>query len=93
MAKETKKKEKARVPTPLKREKQAAARNMRNRVFKSKVKTTIRKFEAAVAGEGDAQESLKAIYSLMDKGVKKGVFPANKASRTKARMAARIAKV
>lgn len=93
MAKETKKKEKARIPTPLKREKQAEKRNLRNRAFKSKVRTTIRKFEAAVAGQGDANESLKDVYSLMDKGVKKGIFPANKASRTKARMAARIAKV
>lgn len=93
MAKETKKKEKARIPTALKRDKQAAKRNLRNRMFKSKVRTTIRKFEEAIAGSADASESLKAIYSLMDKGVKKGVFPANKASRTKARMAARIAKV
>lgn len=93
MAKETKKKEKTRIPTAQKRDKQAAARNMRNRVFKSIVRTTIRKFESAIAGQGDAGESLKAIYSLMDKGVKKGVFPANKASRTKARMAARLAKV
>jgi small subunit ribosomal protein S20 len=93
MAKESEKKAKARIPTAQKRDKQAAARNVRNRVFKSKVRTTIRKFEAAIGGEGNATESLKEVYSLMDKAVKKGVFPANKASRTKARMAARIAKV
>ncbi len=93
MAQETKKTVKARIPTPLKRDKQAAQRNVRNRIFKAKVRTTIRKFEDAIAGEGDTAESLKAVYSVMDKAVKKGVFPANKASRTKARMAARLAKV
>ena len=92
MAQETKKSEKVRIPTALKRDKQAAQRNIRNRIFKSKVKTAIRKFEEAIAGQGDPVEFLKVLYSVMDKAVKKGVFPANKSSRTKARMAARLIK-
>lgn len=93
MAKETEKKKKTRVPTPQKRDKQATKKNARNRVLKSKVKSTVRKFESAITGEEGTAESLNALYSVMDKAVKKGLFSVNKASRTKARMAARLAKV
>lgn len=82
---ETKKK----CPTALKRDKQSKKRNLENRSFKSRVRTAIRAFEQAlsVKDKDKMQVSLNSVYSLMDKGVKTGVFKKNKAARTKARVA------
>lgn len=86
---------KVKRPQALKRDLQSKRRKLVNSSFKSEVRTVIRSFEEALP-KGDAaviKEKLKAVYSIMDKGVKRGVFKLNKASRTKARMAARLAAV
>lgn len=95
MAKETdkdaKKVAKVKTPTPLKRDLQNEKKRLRNRAFKSSVRTAVRNFEDALP-KGDAAEikkSLSEVFSLMDKGVKKGIFKLNKASRTKSRLTAR----
>ena len=90
MAKEAETK-KTRRPTAQKRAIQSEARNTRNRVYKSRVRTAERHLEEAIkAGNGAAaKERLDGIYSLMDKGVKKGVLKANAANRTKSRLTAR----
>lgn len=93
MAKEGENK-KIKRPTALKRDIQSKKRRLRNKTFKSSVRTAIRKFESSLI-QGDAastKEALNDVYSLMDKGVKKGVFKLNKASRTKSRLTARLAK-
>ena len=93
MAKEAAKKTKARRPTPLKRDMQSEKRRLRNKAFKSSVKTALRHFDESLPKGDEAliQEQLAAVYSMMDKGVKRGVYKLNKASRTKARLAARAA--
>lgn len=93
MAKEAAKKTKERRPTPLKRDEQNEKRRLMNKSFKSSVRTSIRQFEETVAKGDQAaiKERLNDVYSMMDKGVKRGVFKLNKASRTKARLTARAA--
>lgn len=93
MAKEADKKTKARRPTPLKRDMQSEKRRLMNKSFKSSVRTAIRQFDEALP-KGDVasiKENLDAVYSLMDKAVKRGIYKINKASRTKSRLAARAA--
>lgn len=88
------KKAKTRRPSALKRDDQSAKRRTRNRTFKASMRTSIRKFEESV-GKGDpslSKQQLNELYSIVDKGVKHGVIKQNKASRTKARMTARLAK-
>lgn len=87
--------EKKKRPTAEKRMIQNAKRRQENRVFKSRVKTAIRRFEEALAKkEGEEiKATLSSVYSLMDKGVKKNVFKLNKASRTKARLTAKSARI
>jgi len=76
-------------PTAEKRMIQNQKANLRNKAFKSSVRTAMRAFsEAAKSGEG-ITEKLSAIYSLMDKGVKRGIYKKNTAGRTKSRLAAR----
>lgn len=83
---------KAKRPTPLKRDEQAARRNMRNRMMKSRVNTAIRQFEETLQ-KGDANETkakLNSAYSILDKATQKGVLKKNTSSRTKARLTARL---
>lgn len=96
MAKQEEKKEvKVKRPTAQKRAIQSEKKRLTNKTYKSSVRTAVRKFEESLP-KGDAaltKEHLNEVYSLMDKGVKRGVFKINKASRTKARLTARAAAV
>lgn len=90
-----KKEGKVKKPSALKRDLQSEKRRLRNRSYRAEVLTSIRSFESAVTKK-EAPEVLKtklnAIYSLMDKGVKSGVFKPQKAARTKSRLTARFSK-
>jgi len=79
---------KKKCPTAQKRIKQDEKRNLRNRSFKSSVKTAIRSFESALNSKDSEkmQTALSTVYSLMDRGVKQGVYKKNKAARAKQRM-------
>ncbi|MBI5273811.1 MAG: 30S ribosomal protein S20 [Chlamydiales bacterium] len=97
MAKEEKDKKavKEKAPTALKRQKQSEESRLRNRTFKAKVRTAIRSYETTL-GEKNKEESVKALnvlYSLFDKGVKKGIFKKNKANRSKSRLTVKSASV
>ena len=81
------------IKSAMKRVKVNAKKNLRNRMVKSSVKTTIKKFDAAVASEPQqASNLLNASFSALDKAVAKGVIHKNAASRKKARLAKRLAK-
>lgn len=90
--KETKKVKRA---TALKRDIQNNKKRAENRIFKSRVRTAIRRFEESVEKNEAAaiQECLNSVYALMDKGVKKGLYKLNTASRAKSRLAAKAARV
>ena len=79
---ETKKKVKR--PTALKRDMQNEARRKHKRAFKARVRTAMNALEAASGDE--AKAAFTNVQSLMDKGVKKGVYNLNRASRVKARL-------
>ena len=81
------------ITSAMKRVKVNAKKNLRNRMVKSSVKTTLKKFDAAVASEPQqAAVLLNASFSALDKAVAKGVLHKNAASRKKARLAKRLAK-
>ena len=87
MAKEESSKKNKR-PTAEKRMLQNAKKRMRNRVFKSRIKTAIRTFEQASSQkEENASVQLSQVYSLLDKGVKIGVVKKNQAARLKSKYA------
>ncbi len=91
MADEAKKKTKR--PTAEKRIIQADKKRMRNRIFKSRVKSAMKTFKNAIEEKNQEHIStgLNEVYSLMDKGVKLGIFKRNKAARTKRQYAAMAA--
>jgi small subunit ribosomal protein S20 len=82
-------KEKKKCPTAKKRMNQNQKRQLRNRSFKSRVRTAIRTFENALSsGEKERMQiALNVVYSLMDKGVKAKTYKKNKAARVKSHLA------
>jgi small subunit ribosomal protein S20 len=89
---EKKKEKKVKRPTALKRDLQNEKRRLNNKVYKSRVRTSIRALQDSIT-KGDQAETTKKLneaYSILDKCAKNGVFKVNKVSRTKSRLAARV---
>jgi len=72
---------------------------LRNRFYKSSVRTLIKSFlkeleiykaSKNVASKENLKKVLSSVYSLMDKGTKKNVFHKNAAARKKAKLAASL---
>ena len=81
------------IQSAKKRVKVSKTKNLRNRMVKTGVKTSIKKFNAALAeGAQPAAAQLSATTSAIDKAVAKGVITKNAANRKKARMALAINK-
>lgn len=83
-------------PSALKRDIQSEKKRLRNRSYRSSVLTAIRGLEQAITQKEGAEAlktKLNAIYSLMDRGVKKKVYKPQKAARTKSRLTLRVSKV
>ena len=76
----------------LKRARQTETRTERNRINKSRLRTSLRHFREALA-KGDREAAAKSFSettSVLDKSVQKGVLHDNTASRYKSRLAARL---
>ena len=86
---------KAKKPSALKRDLQNEKKRLSNRSFRASVLTAIRSLDDSIS-QKEANESIRSklnlIYSLMDKGVKKGVYKPQKAARTKSRLTSPIAR-
>lgn len=83
---------KQRVPSAVKRDHQSKRRRLQNRSIKSKLRTSLRSLKDTLTS-GDklkAQETLRTVFSIVDKGVKTGRLPKNKAARTKSRSALKV---
>jgi small subunit ribosomal protein S20 len=78
-------------PSALKRMRQNELKRVRNMSYKSKVKTVVKKFlRAAEENSGDAGALLGRATSLLHKGVSKGIFHTNTASRAISRLAKKL---
>ena len=81
------------IKSSAKRDQLGKARAAKNKANKSALKTSIKKFNAALAeGAQPAAAQLSATTSAIDKAVAKGVITKNAANRKKARMALAINK-
>ncbi|MFZ5865456.1 MAG: 30S ribosomal protein S20 [Thermodesulfobacteriota bacterium] len=79
-------------PSALKRMRQTKKKRLRNKSYKSKVRTVIKKYlTSAENNETVAPEELRQAVSLLQKGVGKGIYHRNTASRTIARLSRRLA--
>ena len=80
------------IKSAIKRVKVTEKKNLRNRMIKSAMRTSVKKFDAAAAaGTADAA-LLSATSGAVDRAAAKGVIHKNAANRKKARLAKRLAK-
>jgi len=71
-----------------KRQKQNQKRRLHNRIIRSEVKTSVKKYLVAIEEKNKekAEASLKSFVSMIDGAVTKGVYHKNTAARKKSRM-------
>ncbi|HEY1354017.1 MAG TPA: 30S ribosomal protein S20 [Ktedonobacteraceae bacterium] len=69
-----------------KRMRQEQKRRLHNRMVKSVVKTNVTKARQAIASGVDAETSVRAAVSELDRAAKKGVIHHNNAARRKSRL-------
>ena len=83
------------IKSAKKRVKVIETKTLRNQMIKTNLKTTVKKFEAAVAA-GDKEQS-QALYRLtvkkLDQAVAKGILKKNTASRKKSQMTLKFNKI
>lgn len=60
---------------------------LKNRYYLSSVRTITKKFRNSLNDKQQAQILLNEVYSLFDKGTKKGVYHKNNAARKKSQLA------
>lgn len=81
------------IKSAKKRVKVSEKKNLRNRMIKSAVRTSVKKLEAAIAADPQtANAQLVVTTSAIDKAASKGVMHKNAANRKKARLAKQFAK-
>ena len=75
-----------------KRERQNEVRRLRNRLYKSKARTMVRKAFLAIEEQNldSAREATNAAVKALDKAAAKGVIHKNNASRRKGRLMTRL---
>ena len=85
----------ANIKSAIKRIETTERRTLRNRMFKSIVKTEIKKFEAAIESGNleEAKTLLARTAHILDKGTAKGILHKNAVSRKKSRLAKNLAAV
>ena len=77
------KEKKSKAPTAQKRLIQSQKRRDANKAFKSRINTAVKALTTAMQKKEPTTEKLSLLYSLMDKGVKKGIIKLSKANRYK----------
>lgn len=82
----------ANSPSSKKRARQHEKRRQHNASQRSMVRTYIKKVDAQIDSGNyeEAQAAFTTAVPLIDSMVNKGIFPKNKAARTKSRMNARV---
>ncbi len=80
------------IKSAIKRVKVTEKKNLRNRMIKSAMRTTVKKFDVAVTSGSADEKVLSLTQGAIDRAASKGVIHKNAANRKKARLAKRMAK-
>ena len=67
-------------------------KRQRNQMYRSRVKTLIRKAEETIFSGQPAEEAIRNAMSTLDKAAVKGIIHKNNAARRKSRLAAKLSK-
>ena len=80
------------IKSAIKRVKTSEKSHLRNISYKSKIKSSIKKFDLALSDKNKEEISkyFKDAVSILDKSVNKGILPKNTASRQKANLTKKL---
>lgn len=80
------------IKSAKKRVKVIAKKTLKNQMFKTSLKTIVKKFETAAAGTDKKviAETFREAVKKMDKAVAKGIVHKNKAARKKSQFAKKV---
>ena len=67
-------------------------KHMRNQMYRSRVKTMVRKAEDAIFGGQPSEDAIRLAMSTLDKAAVKGIIHKNNAARRKSRLAKKLVK-
>jgi small subunit ribosomal protein S20 len=67
-------------------------RHLRNQMYRSRVKTMVRKAEDAIFGGQPSEDAIRVAMSTLDKAAVKGIIHKNNAARRKSRLAKKLVK-
>jgi small subunit ribosomal protein S20 len=83
----------ANIKSAIKRNKQNEKRRLRNRIFRGRARTVVKKARTVLSGSdaGAARQAALEAVSLLDKAAEKGVLHKNNAARRKSRLMRRLA--
>lgn len=76
------------IKSAKKRVKVISSKNMQNKVFKSAMRTNLKKLNAGIEAKDAA--SLNEAYKILDKAAAKGIMHKNTAANKKAKLAAQF---
>ena len=81
------------IKSAKKRTKVIAAKTLKNQMFKTSMKTTIKKYEAAVVNndKANSEKTYKDAVKKIDKAAARGIVHKNKAARKKSQFAKKYA--
>ncbi|MDD3268922.1 MAG: 30S ribosomal protein S20 [Syntrophomonadaceae bacterium] len=82
----------AKSKTPAKRARKAEENRIRNKAYKSRLKTSVKKYEASLKAEDveTAGQKLLQVTSLIDRSIGKGILHKNTAARKKSALAKKL---
>ncbi|HBQ87755.1 MAG TPA: 30S ribosomal protein S20 [Syntrophomonas sp.] len=83
----------AKSKTPAKRARVSEDNRLRNKAYKTRLKTAIKNYETSLDNPETARENLLQVTSLIDKSVTKGILHKNTAARKKSALARKFNQV
>ena len=80
------------IKSAKKRVQVTKTKTLKNRMFKTMFKTTLKKFEAAIAegNKAEAEVAYRNAVSVLDKAASKGIIHTNAAARKKSRFTQKL---
>ena len=67
-------------------------KHLRNQMYRSRVKTLVRKAEETIFAGDPSEDAIRTAMSTLDKAAVKGIIHKNNAARRKSRLAKKLAK-
>lgn len=85
----------ANIKSQIKRNKQNEKRRLRNRVYKGRARTSVKKARLAIETGGleEARQATQEAISALDKAAEKGILHKNNVARRKSRLMKKLATI